>query len=181
MPNRLCVLGWLSLAAVGCAGSHPQEVRDARIERIEAQTDAKQERAEDRAERRQQVVDQRYEARRERVDEANRPGEDAQEALLELSKDRTDFRSHIQTRMEKLAARINAERQKIQVLGDRAPTPTHSELQTVVEQYDLLKHDVLQLDATPDTGWEAARNDIQRRADLLDERVSKLDDAVVSS
>lgn len=180
MPNRLSTLGLLAIAAASCAGSHAQSVRDARMEGIDARADAKKERAENRAERREDATDKRYEARAERIDEANRPSEDAQQELLDLSKDRADFRSQIQTRMEKLAIRINSDRQKLQVLGERAPTPTHTELSTVVEQYDLLKQDVQQLDSTPDTHWEAKRNDIQRRADMLDERVSKLDDKVAS-
>lgn len=180
MPNRIRIFSLLSLAAVSCAGSHAEEVRDARMERIEAKTEAKQEHAEERAEQREKATEKSYDAREERAENSDRPGEDAQEKLIELSKERAEFRSQIQARMEKLSIRINAQQQKLQVLGDRAPMQTRTELSTVVDQYNLLKQDVMQLETTPETDWEAKRNDIQRRTELLDERVSSLNDAVAS-
>ena len=148
------------------------------MERIEAKAEAKQERAEQRAERREERIAKNYDTQEERIDEADRPTEDAQTALLELARERREFRSQIQTRMEKLATRINADQQKIQVLGERAPTPMRSELSNIEQQYQLLKQDVVQLDQAPDSQWGDKRSDIERRTELLDERVSQLTDAI---
>lgn len=178
MSIRSSIILVSSCAALSCAGSHAEQVRDARTERIEARADAKQERVEERAEQREERIAKSYDSREERIDEADRPAEDAQTALLELARDRREFRSQMQTTMERLAVRINADQQKVQVLGDRAPTPLRAELNVIGEQYQLLKQDVVQLDQAPDTSWGQKRSDIERRTELLDERVSALTDAI---
>lgn len=181
MHNKSSIVWLLSCAAMSCAGSHAEQVRDARMERIDARAEAKQERAERRADQREEKIAKSFDARAERVDEADRPTEDAQTALLDLARDRSEFRSQIQTRMETLATRINADQQKIEVLGDRAATPLRSELGSIGQQYQLLKQDVVQLDQAPDSSWGAKRSDIDRRAELLDGRVSALTDAIAEN
>jgi peptidoglycan hydrolase CwlO-like protein len=108
MDQRLVMVGVLFVATSSCAGSHAEQVRDARLEGIEASADAKQERADNRRKQRQDAIDKRYDARQERVEDSNRPVAESQAKLIELRKERADFRSQMQTRLEKLAVRINA-------------------------------------------------------------------------
>jgi len=180
MRYRLSVTSLLSLAAMSCAGSHQEEVRDAHFESIEARSQAQQHQAEQRADQRNDAIDSTYDAREEHIKAENRPDAKAKEELVDLSKDRAEFRSKIQTRMEKISVRVNAAQQKLQVLGPHAPTALHTDLDTVTTQYNLLKQDVLGLDSTPDASWQAKRDDIERRADQLDDRVSKLSDEIGS-
>ena len=179
MPDhsRFASTGLLLLCAA-CAGTQGEEVRDARMERIDANAEAQRENIGERQDARAERIDQQYEQRQERIESSNVPAEDANETLVEIQKQRAQYESQTTARLNKLAARINAAQQKIDVLGPRAPLQLKTSLDTAAKQYDLLKTDVMKLDSTPPSDWDATKQDVENRLSKLDERVSQLDASI---
>jgi chromosome segregation ATPase len=178
MKDHGCGAPLIALCMLSCASSQGEQVRDARLERIDARTEAKQGNIEERAESRSDQIAQTFDAAGEQVEASDQPGEDANETLVELAEERAQFGSAATARVNKLAARINAAREKLEVLGPRAPTALKTELQTAAGQYELLKHDVLNLESIPPARWQETKQGIDHRADLLDARVSELNEAI---
>jgi hypothetical protein len=127
---------------------------------------------------RNESIERGSDAEKERIDQANPPAEGASKTLVSVSEERAKYESEARARMNKLSERINAAHQKVQVLGPRAPTPIKTELETTAKQYDLLKNDVMKLEATPPEQWEQKKKEIDNRTSLLDERVSELSDEI---
>ena len=161
-----------------CASSQAEQVRDARTEQIEAQTSVQEKAVDERADARDETIEQGHDAQKERIDQANPPAEGASKTLVNVSEERAKYESEATARLNKLSARINAAQQKLQVLGPRAPTPIKTELDTTATQYDLLKNDVMKLEATPPEQWEQKKQEIDNRTSQLDERVSELSDKI---
>lgn len=179
MPNKLCGLACLVAIAGGCGGSSQgDEVRDARMERVEERAEVREEAVDQREDARDEAVEQRYDAKEERVEASNQPGEDANEDLVGISKQRAEYKAEAQTRLDKLATRLNTAQQKIKVLGTRASLPMKTELKTAAKQYDTMKQDVELLDQTPPDKWESTTKQLEERESGLEERVTKLEDKI---
>ena len=178
MPSHLRGLACCLLVASGCASTQSEEVRDARMERVDERADAQENTVERREDARDDAIEQRYDNKEERVENSNRPGEDGTEQLVEISKDRAQYQSEAQARVEKLGTRINTAQQKIKVLGAKAPLALKSELQTAAKQYEEVKGEVSQLDETPPSDWEHTTQKLEQREEGLDARVSKLEDSI---
>jgi hypothetical protein len=175
VPN-VSLLGLVVLCA--CGSSQGERVRDAHMEQIEDQTAAKQESIEKSHDNQAERIEQGYDAQKDRVAKSDAPGSDATKTLVGVSEERAKYESDARERLNKLATRIDAAQQKIQVLGPRAPTPLKTELETTAQQYNLLKTDVMNLESTPPAEWEQKKKDIDNRVSLLDDRVSKLTDKI---
>lgn len=168
------ILVSLPLLAAACAESHAEQVRDARLERVDEQADAKKEQAEQRADARDKALDQQYQAREDSVEAKGGPGSDQSEELLKLSKERSDYQSQKREQLDKLAVRIQAAQKKISVLGDRAPTKLHSELQAAQTEHQNLQNELSQLSSVRSNGWETEKKRLDDRISGLDSRVGRL-------
>jgi len=178
MPNHLRGLACCLLVASGCASTQSEEVRDARMERADERADAQENSVERREDARDESVEQRYDNKEERVEASDRPGEDGTEDLVEVSKERAQYQSEAQARVEKLGTRINTAQSKIHILGADAPLSLKNELQTAAKQYDEIKGVVSVLDQTPPSEWEHATQKLEQREEGLDARVTKLEDKI---
>lgn len=164
----------LPLLAAACAGSHAEQVRDARMERVEEQADARDKQVEQREDARNKALDQQYQAREDAVKAENVPGSDQSAKLLELSKERSEYQSEKRTQLDKLAVRIQTAQQKISVLGNRAPTKLHSELKATQTEHQTLQTELGKLGEVQSTAWEGQKARLNDRVDTLDDRVGKL-------
>jgi hypothetical protein len=179
MPSYSQRFAYCLLIAGGCAStSQGEEVRDARMERVDERAEAQEDTVERRQDARDQAVDQRYDSREARVEASDRPGEDASKQLVDISKERAQYQADARSRLEKLGLRINTAQQKIGVLGAQAPLKLKSELQTATKQYDLIKEDIDRLDRTPPSDWEHTTDKLEQREAGLDERISELEESI---
>jgi chromosome segregation ATPase len=148
------------------------------MEGIDARAEVKTENVEEQAENRNEAIDERYDAREDNVAAADRPGEDAKQDLLDIEQQRAEYRAQMQTRLDKLAVRLNTAQQKIKVLGPRGPTKLRTNLQTAAKQHELIKQDVEGLSDTPPAEWDETKEQIDDRTEVLDEQVSELSDSI---
>jgi hypothetical protein len=148
------------------------------MERVDERADAQENAVERREDARDDAVEQRYDNKEQRVEASDRPGEDGSEKLVEVSKERAQYKSEAQARVEKLGTRLNTAQKKIEILGAQAPLTLRSELQTAAKQYEEIKEDVSELDQTPPSNWEHATQKLEQREEGLDERVTKLEDSI---
>ena len=168
----------LALGAGACAGSQGEQVRDARMERAEARAEAREEATESNQDTREDLIAQHSDDTRENIDAANRPGEDAQQELIDTAEERATYQSEAKSSLDKIAIRIDEAQQKLQVLGKRAPTAIRGELATTANQYKMLEQDVMELDDTPPAGWETTTERLDARLARLTDRVAELNDSI---
>jgi hypothetical protein len=171
----------LPVLAAACAGSHAEQVRDARMERVEENAEARDEQVEQRTAAREKALDQQYQAREDGMKAENAPGADQSAKLLDLSKERSQYQSEKREELDKLAVRIQAAQQKISVLSDRAPTKLKGELQTAQTEHNTLQKELSGLGQVRSNNWEGEKKRMDQRVSELDSRVdtlsSHIDDA----
>ena len=178
MRKYLIICAALSLAGAACASSQGEQVRDARMAQTEERAEANESAVESQASAREDAIDKNYDQRAENAAESNRPGADAAEEMVGVSKERAEFQSEAKENLDKLAVRIDAAHEKIDVLGGKAPTALKGELATTMQQYKMLQQDVTNLDETGASTWESTTDDIDKRIAKLDDRVEDLTEAI---
>jgi hypothetical protein len=168
----------LLLASGACAGSQAEQVRDARMEQAEARAQSEVKQADENAEARDRAIEQRHDAVTQNMEATNPPSESAAEDMVQVSKDRMQYQSDAKTKLDKLGARLNEAREKLTVLGGRAPTGLKTEFTTATNEYNMLQKDVKNLDKTPASSWEATTEQLEKRMASLDDRVEDLTDRI---
>jgi hypothetical protein len=88
------------------------------------------------------------------------------------------YQSEAKTKLDKLGARLTSAREKIAVLGGRAPIALKGELATAAQQYKMLENDVQTLDKTPASSWESTTEQVEKRMASLEDRVDDLTDRI---
>ena len=166
------------MASAACAGSQGDQVKNARMEQVEANADATVNGVEHNSEAREKTLNREYDARQQNIAAANRPDEAASKDLNALSKDRAKYESQTETRVQTLGVRINEAAKKIDVLGAKAPTRLRTELNTAATEHHLLKADVDKLNNPGTADWEALKSEIDDKLSKLDSRVKDLNDAI---
>jgi chromosome segregation ATPase len=168
----------LILAGGACAGSQADKVRDARMEQADARAEAETKTAENNGDARENAIEQRHENVSENIQATNPPGERAAQDMVQVSKERMQYQSEAKTKLDKLGARLSAAREKVAVLGGRAPTALKGELATAAQQYKMLENDVQTLDKTPASSWESTTEQVEKRMASLEDRVDDLTDRI---
>lgn len=167
----------LALGA-GCAANQGEKVRDAHMAQIEVQKESDLEAVDERADQGMERVDAAHERREEAIDERDPKAEGAQHTLAEVDHDRKQFRVEAQERVQKLAVRIDAAKQKIEVLGSSAPTALRTQLEDLRTKHSLAARKVSELEAVPPDQWGKNRSNVDDQLDRLDKRVDELSDAI---
>ncbi|HEX5658585.1 MAG TPA: hypothetical protein VFX59_15385 [Polyangiales bacterium] len=179
MKHRV-VLGVLlsSVMGLGCASSQGQRVNDARMAEIEArereQLAAIEARTSSRSDGIEKVGDQHEQA----LEASDQPGADARGELAEVSTEREQYRNDATGRLDKLTVRLEAAKEKTDVLGARAPTSLHQELETAQTAHKLLKQRVSELGAVQPAQWGQNKEELERGLDLLGERIANLNKSI---
>jgi hypothetical protein len=168
----------LPLFAVGCAESQAQQVKEARLQQVEDRADANSDAVKDQQNARTGAIDAQANSHDRSVASANRPDEKPTRELVGVEKDRALYRSNTQAKLDTLAVRINEAQQKLTVLGPRAPTALHTELQTAVKEHDMLKRQIDGLDDTSPIDWDRTTKSIDEQLSALGDRVSQLSDSI---
>jgi chromosome segregation ATPase len=180
--NKLLFVAAILFGSVGaCAGSHADQVRDARIAQADDTAHARERAVEQQAEQRAEAIDQRYDTLREESSKAGTPDASEQERLLKLSQERAEYQSDAQEQLDKLAVRIDAAQQKLSVLGEQAPVELRTELQTTRLEHQTLEQELASLRAVRSPSWESDKERIQDRLSELKDRVGKLNDHIESA
>lgn len=168
----------LILTGSACASSQAEQVRDARDEQANARQDSQTQLAEQNGEARDKAIEQRHDAVSSNIDATNPPGESGAQNLVQVSEERLKYQSDKKTELDKVGAKIEAAREKLTVLGGKAPTALREELATTSQQYKNLQDDVKSLDKTPASNWEARTDQVDKQLSLLKDRVDDLTDKI---
>jgi hypothetical protein len=178
MRTHTIIGALLIIAGSACASSQGERVRDARMEQAEAREASDSKVADNAGEARDEAIEQRHDNVSENLAATNPPAEGAAQDMVKVSEERMQYQSDAKTKLDKLGARLNAAREKLTVLGGRAPTALKDELGTASQQYKMLSDDVRSLDKTPASSWEATTGQVEKRMSSLGERVDDLTDKI---
>jgi hypothetical protein len=178
MRTQSIVGALLILTGSACAGSQAEKVRDARMEQADARAEAETTTAENKGSARENAIEQRHEKVSENIEATNPRGEGAAQDMVQVSEERMKYQSEAKTKLDKLAARLTSAREKIAVLGGRAPIALKGELATAAQQYKMLENDVQTLDKTPASSWESTTEQVEKRMASLEDRVDDLTDRI---
>ncbi|HET6332378.1 MAG TPA: hypothetical protein VFG30_04160 [Polyangiales bacterium] len=174
MRTPMIIGALLIVAGSACASSQAEQVRDARMEQADAREKADAKVADNEGKARDEAIEQRHEVVSDNLQATNPPGEGAAQDMVKVSEERMQFQSDAKTKLDKLGARLSAAREKITVLGGRAPISLKEELATTSQQYKTLSDDVKTLDKTPASSWEATTEQVEKRMASLGDRVDDL-------
>ncbi|MDB4985542.1 MAG: hypothetical protein JWN04_720 [Myxococcaceae bacterium] len=179
MANHSILTLALPLAlSVACAQSQGEKVRDARMEQVDAQTQANLAAVDQKYRAGGEVVQQQYNEEKHAISQAKPPAEGATEELATISKERTDYQNHAQVRLEKVQVRFEAAKQKLDILGPRAPSNLQTMLQTVQTEHHTILQDVVKLGSVSPDSWGSSKSSIEERLSDLEGRVTKLNGAI---
>jgi hypothetical protein len=178
MRTQSIIGALLIVAGSACAGSQAEQVRDARMEQADAREASDINAAEKTGEARDEAIEQRHEVVSDNMAATNPPGESAAQDMVKVSEERLKYQSDAKTKLDKVGAKLNAAREKITILGGRAPTALKGELATANQEYKTLSDDVQTLDKTPASSWEATTEQVEKRMANLEDRVDDLTDKI---
>lgn len=168
----------IAAGAAACASSQAEQVRDARMEKIDEQTVASTRAIEDRQEAREDAIENRYDMAAKSVEDSNRPDESVAMKRLELAQDRAAYESKAQGRIETIGVRLRAAEQKLETLGPHAPVKLQAELELLQKERRILEKDVKDLPESPDQNWETTKDTLDDRLSNLNDRVKELTDSI---
>jgi hypothetical protein len=175
----MCLLLCVSGAACG-ASSQAEQVRDARMEQIDAQTVARTRVVEDRQEKREDAIEKNYDSAKANVDDSPRSSKDKDAAkdMLEVSEDRALFQSKAVGRMETIRVRIDAARKKLAVVPAAQQEPMRNELKAIDTEYQRMQQEVQAFPNAPAENWEKNMEGVDSRITHLNTRVKSLTDSI---
>jgi len=166
------------LSAAACAGSQAEQVRDARMEQIDAQTVARTRVIEDRQETRENAIESNYDSAKVNVERENRPDESAAKDTLDMSEERALYQSKAVGRIETIHVRIDAARQKLTAAKPALQEQLARELTSIDAEYQQLQQEVQNFPNAPAANWEDAMESLDERLNHLNTRVKALTDTI---
>lgn len=164
----------LTGSASACAGSHSDQVQDARMKEADELAASDKQVADENAKSRDRAIEQRYNAVSANLEATNPPDKSAAQEHANVSKERLEYQSDAKTKLDKLGAELNEAHAKIEILGGKAPSSIKSEFVTTTEQYKSLEDEVKSLDKTPPSEWKATTNQVDKRMSNLEDRIDDL-------
>jgi hypothetical protein len=150
------------------------------MKQADARAEARNEAIDDRSDVRTDAIKREHIAATDSIQAADQPGQSASKEMVNVSEDRALYQSKAEARLDKLAVRIDAAKQKMDSLGSRTPTGLRDDLKTTVQEHKQLKHDVGSLRDVPASRWESATDKVEHRLSSLDDRVTKLTNSIES-
>lgn len=170
---------YLMFALLGaCAGNQAEQVQDARMKQVEETSDARANAVENQGDQEKKAVDKSYDAERKAEEHSDVAGSEQSAKLTGLAKDRADYQTETQTKLDKIAVRIQEVQQKVNVLGGRAPTQLRTDVQTAATEHRTLQQELSNLERVQPQSWEPSKDRLEQRISQLQDRVSKIDDEI---
>ena len=170
----------LAASTFGCASDPNKDVKDARIQEIEAKTDSK----DDSAEAQRKQAEHAAEVQRAQSDglAANQyagapASRERAEAENKMTEERKSYQAKARERLQKLDARAAEAKAKIEAARGKAPTDARRQLETVSTQRGLVMTDMDRLATVSNDAWKDATSSLDTKLDDLE----KLTDSAVKS
>jgi hypothetical protein len=180
MKKQLTILcAAVPLITAACAGNHANQARDARTAQIDSSTRTRTDQIEQRADAQKKQIDNSYESSKQNAEDMGRSS-DASDQLTQLSKERAEYQVHAREQLDKVGTRIDSARQKLMVLGGRAPSSLGADLDTAQRQHQMIANETTQLNSTPDDLWDSTTKRLDNDMDELDSEVSKIESKIDS-
>jgi hypothetical protein len=173
------VVSWLlCVSAAACASSQAEQVRDARMEQIDAQTVARTRVIEDRQRAREEAIERNYDSAKANVERGPQPDKEAANDALDASEERALYQSKAVGRMDTIRVRIDAARNKLPSAKPSAQELLRRELLSSESEYQGLQQKVQNFPSAPTDDWESAMESLDDRITQLNERVKSLTAAI---
>lgn len=172
------IVSLLCVSATACASSQAEQVRDARMEQIDAQTVARTRVIEDRQEAREEAIERNYDSAKANVERGGQPNKEAAKDALEASEERALYQSKAVGRMETIRVRIDAARNKLPTAKLSAQEPLRRELLSSESEFQGLQQKVQNFPNAPADDWHRAMESLDDRITQLNERVKSLTAAI---
>jgi hypothetical protein len=172
---------WVALAVVtglGCAGSQAQRVQDARMAEIDEQAKAKLAAIDQRTDARGNGIEAASEQQQANIENSGRPGAEARSDLSEISGERAEYRNDAGGRLDRLSVRLDAADQKVEVLGSRAPSSLHNDIQAAKTQRKLLQQRLSEIQGSDPASWAQDKDSLEQGLNNLDTRINDLTRAI---
>jgi hypothetical protein len=181
MKTKHWLLAAVPMLCVACAGSQANSATGHQLARIEKNADMQMDSVDKRTSKRQAKVDKEFEAQKAAVSDSNMPNAERSEAMLDMSKDRSDYQVQTRAELDKLGVRIKAARDKMQVLGDKTPDPVRQELTNISTVQSTLQEQLAEMNEAAQDQWEATKSTMDNRISELDSRISDVDSQIEDS
>jgi hypothetical protein len=178
MRSNSIISTTFALVSVACASSQAEEVRDARNEKIDERTVAETRAVELREEARIDKIERNHDAAKNVVLTSGRFDEKSAKRVIDIHEQRSTYEAKAAARHETIGVRIKAARDKLAVLGSRAPEGLRRRLSAVEDEHMRLEPAVRDLPATAPVNWEAAAESLDYRLSELNARVKRLTVAI---
>lgn len=158
MQRMLTTLAIMT-ATIGCAST--PDVREERMEAIETHADTHVSMADEQEEIQDEYIEQTAEM---------------SHGKTEVAEERTLYLSEAETRLEKVSIRMKEAKAKAKVGGTPVATDFNDKFDIVQTQYDLAEQELEQLTEVPTDHWELAKERMNEKLSLLEDRVDELVD-----
>jgi hypothetical protein len=168
----------LGAASLGCAHSQGEKVRDARMARVDAQAEARNDAIDKEAKARSEAVEKRFSAEGQAIESSNQAGQEASGELVEVAKQRALYQADAQTKLAHFAVRLESAREKLDILGPKAPSSIQQTLQTATTEHHSLSQDVEKLDKISPDQWGSTKDGVEGRMSTLDQRLDDLNKSI---
>lgn len=170
--GMMCLL--LSVSGIACASSQADQVRDARMEQIDAQTVARTRVIEERQDAREEAIEQNYDSAKTNVDNSKRGDKDAAQNMLETSEERALFQSKSVGRLETIRVRMDAARKKLEMAEPARRQQLSRELDAVEKEYQHMQQEVQAFPNAPEENWQASMEALDSQLTHLNTRVKSV-------
>jgi len=175
MRSHPIISAALAVAATACASSsQAEQVRDAHNERIDERTVAQTQAVEDREDARIDRIKWKHELAKNDVVMYGKQDPQAAKQLILVDEQQSTYEAKVAARYETIGVRINAAREKLAILGNKAPAGLRNELAAVQREHTQLEPEVRALPAAPTTIWEESAETLDNRLAALNARVKRL-------
>jgi hypothetical protein len=168
--------------SIGCASDPNKKLQTATAEEAEAAREQQIKSAE--AQKDQQIKS--IEKRTDRVEESAsalpQGSEQRAKAQAQLTAEREKYRVEAQTRLQKINAKLDEARRKLQIAGGRAATSTHDKVDQAAREAASVAQEINALPQVRNEAFGDEKKRIDARLDQVeaqvDEAKSKVDDAM---
>jgi hypothetical protein len=172
----MCAVLIVGGAACG-ASSQAEEVRDARMAKVDEDTVSKTRAIENQQETREDAIERAHDRT---VSNLEASGDDtpAAEEMADVAEERANYESDVRARWETIGVRIDAAEKKMDTLGKKAPVKFETQLSSLAKEHEVLKSDVQSVSSVPSSSWENTTDTLDERLSNLNERVKDLTDSI---
>jgi len=173
------VIFMLLAAPIGCASDPNKKLREAKVEEAEAARQQREEAIDKTKDQKVEGIEKRTDLSKDQAEALPEGSEQRAKAQADVTAERQIFEVQSQAKLQKMNARLEEARRKLQVAGPRVPTAIHDRLNIATKQSASVASDLGHLPQVTTERWTDERKRIEGRLaeleSLVDEVASQAD------